>query len=592
MTITTPDGALYQAGEGAGPPAAGLRGLVVDDEYSIRFALRDVLGELGLAVSEAATLASAAAACADGRFDLIVLDKNLPDGNGLELARQFAGRSVDCAVVLMTAYASLGSAIDALRSGVVDYLIKPFELSDVQVRLRRVLETQSLARANRALLQELQQKTAYLESLVVRDPLTQLFNHVHFHESLERELARCRRHGLRLAVVLLDVDEFKQVNDTLGHLTGDAVLRSLGELLRESSRRTDLSFRLRENDIAARFGGDEFALVLPDTTKVGAAAMAERLRQHVAHFAPEVEGVSGVTISLGVAAYPDDAADREGLVRAVDVAMYAAKRAGRNRLVTYQPGLAAGGQVASLEAAKLTELERVLAAMALKFDYQPIVDLKNGSVLAYEALCRPEGPVFSGPCDLIVTAEHAGRMCELGRVLRARALQPLDLLPEPLLLFVNLHPHELFDPLLVEGSPALRDYAHRLVLEVTEASAITDFGRARDAVAQLRGYGFRIALDDLGSGYAGLNCLAVLAPDYVKLDITMVHSVRTGERSARLIRHLLDFARGEGMQVIAEGIETRLDLDLITGLGVPLGQGFHLAMPAPPFVGGDQIRWP
>jgi EAL domain-containing protein (putative c-di-GMP-specific phosphodiesterase class I) len=239
---------------------------------------------------------------------------------------------------------------------------------------------------------------------------------------------------------------------------------------------------------------------------------------------------------------------------------------------------------AAAEGERLRALMQTIDERLVRCDYQPIVDVADWSLHGYEALCRPTDPQFAGPRALFQMAEAVGRVVPLGRTVREACTASIDALPEPARLFVNLHPHELHDRELLDGETRLRRYARRIVFELTESAEIQDYGRTRDALARLRSLGFRVALDDFGAGYAGLNLLAMLEPDYVKLDVAMVRSVRTNPRSARILRHLLDFARGENMIVIADGIETVEELNAVRELGVRYMQGYYFARPEPGFV--------
>jgi EAL domain-containing protein (putative c-di-GMP-specific phosphodiesterase class I) len=266
-------------------------------------------------------------------------------------------------------------------------------------------------------------------------------------------------------------------------------------------------------------------------------------------------------------------------------ARYGAKALGRNRVITYSPSLAPLDDEAAGhgEARQVIALERVMATGAFQFVYQPIVHASSHQVLGYEALCRPQHPAFKGPVDLIRVAERTGKVRELGRLLREQAVAPLDRLPEPLVLFVNLHPHELGDPELLELEPFMTRSARRIVLEVTEVAAIADYRRFRSSLAKLRWLGFRVALDGLGSGYSGLNALALLEPEFVKLDMRMVQAAAADARTSRLVRHLVEFAREEKIDVISEGIENAEQAEAASRLGCTMLQGYYFAKPGTAF---------
>jgi len=238
---------------------------------------------------------------------------------------------------------------------------------------------------------------------------------------------------------------------------------------------------------------------------------------------------------------------------------------------------------AALMNANAKALGRALSQGSFSFVYQPIVHVRDDSLFAYEALCRPTDGSFRHVGELLETAVRTGRIRELGRVLRRLVVEPLGQLPSECALFVNLHPQDLGEDHPLEAESHLVPWASRIVLEVTETEAIRDYERARARIRSLREAGFRVALDDLGSGYSSLNLLAELEPDFVKLDMQLVRGVEKGGRTARLVQHLIEFCRGEGFMTVAEGIETESELRAVSELGVDLVQGYLLARPSPPF---------
>ena len=564
---------------------SGLRALVIEDEEVVRAVVVEVLEGMGFVVAAAVSLGDARAKLTQAQTDLLVVDKNLPDGSGLLLARELSEKDVDAQVVVMSAYATLSSAVEALQAGVADYVLKPFDLADFRARLHRATEALKLRRANRRLLGELREKNALLEGLATRDPLTGLDNHASFQESVRREIARARRHGLSCALLLASIDRFRDINASLGFAGGDALLRALGAFLLRSGRASDVPAYLGSG-VMARFAGDTFALLLPETDRTGGATRGEHLRRALSQ-AVVGPGLPPITASVGLAAFPEHAQTPEALIAAASIALDAAKQAGRNRIICWSPELASGGRLDAgqvrHEADRLAALGRSIREAAFDPVYQPIVDLGRRVAIAWEALARPTDPVFGSILDVLSVAERSGQIGELGRVLRGLQVARLGEMPESGLLFLNVHPFEFLVGGSIESDPVLLPWASRIVLELTEAAAITDFEHARSRVAALHSAGFRIAVDDLGSGYSSLNSLALLEPDFVKLDMAMVRGIEGGQRAARLIKHILEYCRGEAMRVVCEGIETTQELRVVRDIGVELAQGFLFACPGPAF---------
>lgn len=309
-----------------------MRILVVDDEESIRSILTQVLAGDGHDVTAASSGEEALEVFRRQPFPLVMTDIYMGKMNGLELLKEIRLLDPESMVVVITSNASLETATEALRAGAADYLTKPFEdIELVSAVIIRAIEKLELQRNNTFLLDRLKKNAAELErvngslrDLANRDGLTGLYNHRYFREALERELARSERGGGKLSLVFIDIDHFKQFNDTHGHLAGDQLLRELSQILR---------LQIREASLVARYGGDEFVLMLPDTGRDGAQTMAERIRSAVERH--PFDGAASelhqtVTLSGGVATFPDDAADDKTLIECADRALYRAKSAGRN----------------------------------------------------------------------------------------------------------------------------------------------------------------------------------------------------------------------------------------------------------------------
>ena len=237
------------------------------------------------------------------------------------------------------------------------------------------------------------------------------------------------------------------------------------------------------------------------------------------------------------------------------------------------PGFEAGGLAQSFD----------LALAKLWLNYQPIVRSQDGAVFGYEALMRTSEPTLPAPGLLLDAAERLHRTADLGRTVRSRASLPFSDAPAGALLFVNLHPEDLLDPMLYDPGSALSGFAPRTVLEITERAAISDLGALPERVQRLRELGFRIAVDDLGAGYSGLTSFAALAPEFVKLDMSLIRDVDKDSMRQRIVRSMASLCREVGAQVVAEGIEREAERDTVVSLGCDYVQGYFVARPDRPF---------
>ncbi len=313
--------------------------LVVDDEDTVRSVLYQVLSDEGYTVVSAASAEQALEVMEKEPIALVISDIKMPGMSGLDLLEKIKARYTDTQVIIITSHASLDTAISAMRHGAYDYLFKPFEDLDlISAAARRALEKVILTRENHQLMESLGQKNSQLEKanrilkdLACRDGLTRLFNHRYFQDLIHNEILRTKRNGEVFSLLFLDLDHFKQYNDTHGHLEGDRLLRKLGEILLKA---------VRGSDIVARYGGEEFVIMMPATPKKNAAVMGEKLRRYIENFpfpGRETQPLQKVTISVGIATFPEDGKERPELVQRADEAMYRAKKLGRNSVWTAKP---------------------------------------------------------------------------------------------------------------------------------------------------------------------------------------------------------------------------------------------------------------
>lgn len=308
--------------------------LVVEDDDGLRRLLAEVLQAEGFLVTGVSSAEEALHSFGFGQFDLIVTDIRLPGINGLELIRRIKGMKPDIEVIVVTASASLECAVIALRSGALDYLLKPFgNLKVVSEAFQRAAEKILLAREDARKRAEVRRREDTLErvnrlllDLAIRDGLTGLYNQRYFREFLEMEVARAPRRNHTFSLIFLDVDHFKTFNDTHGHIEGDRILCQIAELLLT---------RFRKMDLVARYGGEEFVILLPETPAETALALAEETRRAIADHpfeGGETQPAGRITVSMGVASFPGDGADADTLLRKADAALYQAKTGGRNRV--------------------------------------------------------------------------------------------------------------------------------------------------------------------------------------------------------------------------------------------------------------------
>jgi diguanylate cyclase (GGDEF)-like protein len=397
------------------------------------------------------------------------------------------------------------------------------------------------------------------------DPLTGLLNRRGVDRALTEALDRAALHGTVLSLALLDIDHFKLVNDTGGHISGDRLLRSIANSWRALSR---------EHEVLGRYGGDEFALVLQGSTLSEASTPTERLRVAVP---------GGMTCSAGIAAWePGDTLPM--LLARADAALYDSKRAGRNRT-----SLRSGNR-----AAEAMQLRQAIADDELRAFYQPVVDLRTGVVTGVEALVRwlrttPSGEQLVAPDAFIPLAEESGAISLLGKWMLETACAQAVLWSSqglPLTVNVNVSGRELVDAGYADSVLALLASVGlppaQLVLEVTESALEGSSEQAVSALSTLRSFGVRVALDDFGTGYSSLSRLDMLPVDIVKIDRSFVMALPPDTTRAPLVAAIVAMAGAMGLRVVGEGIEAAHQAKLLESLGCDEGQGYWLGRPLPP----------
>jgi len=414
-----------------------------------------------------------------------------------------------------------------------------------------------------------------LRHQAVHDPLTGLPNRLLFQDRVEHALAR-RREGdrSRVALMFIDIDDFKRVNDEFGHDVGDAMLRGVAERLGRF---------LRVGDTLARFGGDEFALLLENVERAESAeAVAERMlasfREPVAVGDREIV----VGLSIGIDLARETGMSTDELMRNADFAMYTAKAAGKQTFRMYE---AADRAFEDARAAVAAELVGVVDRNELRLQYQPIVELRTGRIIAFEALVRWDHPTrgLLAPADFIATAEETGAIVEIGAWVLERACHDLrtwQRADRPLGVSVNISGRQFQHGGLVETVRAAVQGAgidpSELVLEVTETYLLRDGEAAAAQLAELKGLGVRLAIDDFGTGYASLSYLRQFPVDILKIDREFTDDVNTKDGGA-LLRGIVQLSKVVGVDLIAEGIERSDQVHTLIDSDLDVGQGYLMA---------------
>ncbi|HEY6566879.1 MAG TPA: EAL domain-containing protein [Actinomycetota bacterium] len=426
--------------------------------------------------------------------------------------------------------------------------------------------------------------------LAYHDKLTGLPNRALFEEMLETAIARARRHDLGVGVLFLDLDNFKLVNDSLGHHAGDILLAQLGERLQGCTRETDM---------VARQGGDEFLLLLSDLERGTNTAMpgtdtamlvAESVAERVAEALQEPFDLHGTEFiasgSVGISLFPQDALDADTLLKNADTAMYQSKKHEPGGYVVY----ATSGDDPLKKLSMTTRLRRAVEQENWVLHYQPVVNLLDGSVDGVEALVRwqdPNGGIVP-PGEFIPLAEELGLIEAIGDwVIDAMANQQNEWVAAGLDLNIgfNLSPRQLWSAHLAEKVLGkLRDAdvdPTKVIVEITESTAMADPDRTQKILTDLHAWGLTLAIDDFGTGYSSLARLKHLPVDILKIDRSFIRDVDTDRDLASMVKAMIQLAHGLEMVPLAEGIETAGELAFLVEHGCSIGQGFHFARPVP-----------
>ncbi len=596
-----------------------IRVLVVDDEQMIREAYREVLSsgprqasseveslrarlfeeQTGAQAKPAASFELHSADRADSgvdavrarlaqgeRFDVIFLDMRMPPGrDGAWAATEIRALDPNVDIVIATAYSDIDPSELSTRippGEKLFYLQKPFHPHEIRQL--------AFALGCKARAEERIRRLAYF------DTLTGLANRDQLREHLARVLALAERYQRSLAVMFIDLDNFKRINDTLGHSIGDEVLRGTARRLRDAVRETDSV--APAGRLLGRLGGDEFMVVLPEMSRSDDAALVAK---RIAKSLTVPLAVAGhelfVTPSIGIAVFPGDGSDVETLLRNADLAMYFAKSNSRGGFQFYDAAMNASAlKTLTIE----HQLRGALLRGELSLRFQPQLDLRSGRVSGMEALLRWENAELNGvpPMEFIPVAEACGLIVPIGDwVLHTACAQASAWISaglDPGRMAVNVSAVQLAHPEFAACvTHALSEHGlepSKLELEITETALIASPSAAREVLTRLRALGVRIAIDDFGIGYANMNHLKQMPVDRLKIDRSFVSEIDSNPRDRAISEAIIAMARTMGLRVTAEGIEDEAQLSVLDTQGCHDAQGYFIARPMTPAIAETYLR--
>jgi diguanylate cyclase (GGDEF)-like protein len=504
--------------------------------------------------------------------DVVLTDIRMPVKDGIQMAREIKALDRGTQIIVLTAASDTDSILEAIDIGINHYVIKPIVMGKLIASIRHCIDEILLRR-------HIRQQEAFIHHLAYYDSLTGLPNRLLFNELLHQSLAQAQRHSRILAVLYLDLDRFKTVNDTLGHPVGDQLLQAVAQRLKECCR--------REQDTVARRGGDEFIILLSDLDSsqdavrvarkiIDAFALPLALPGHELFISP----------SIGVSLFPDDGDHGELLIRNADMAMYSAKEQGRNRYHLFNPSM---NEQSSQRLALENSMRLALRREEFFLNYQPNVDVETGRVVSIEALVRWQHPELGlvAPQRFIPLAEETGLIVPLSEwVLRTACAQNRawqDAGHAPMRVAVNISPRQFQTSGLVEMVERVLAETGLapcwLELEVPEGVMLHDTDNTMLAMRRLSDLGVHITIDDFGTGFTSLSCIRKLPIDTIKIDRSFVSEITVNPDNAAIATAVITMAQSLGLSVIAEGVEGREQLRFLYSHNCPEMQGYFFSKP-------------
>jgi len=557
--------------------------LIIDDDDQIRRLLLDIFNE-GYDCREVSSAEEALLILAQENFDLVISDINMGGMSGLELVPHVHSISADSVVLMISGQSNIETAIEALRAGAFDYIMKPLDIRHVEAAVERALKQSSLLKEKRRYKDQLEkllrERTAEVNRLAYYDTLTALPNRTLFKDRLEQAVAVSLRSGELIGILFIAMDQLKKVNDTLGHLSGDQLMKQVAGRLRNC---------VTEGDTVARFGGDEFAVML--THIEGAKDVIEtigsiRVAMHPPFDLDDQELFA--TASVGVSLFPLDGREGQSLLKNASSALYRAKKSGGDNYQFYTEDM---NSKASKQLALETSLRHAIDNEEFVLHYQPRLAVDSLKITGVEALVRWQHPQLGllSPAEFILLAEDNGLILPIGEwVLRTACRQNREWQDKgfaPIRVGVNVsarqfHQQHLAEIVLkiLEETGLAPSY---LDLELTESSIMSNAQAAIDVLSRLKAMGVTISVDDFGTGFSSLSYLKRLPIDALKIDQSFVRDVTTDPDDAALVMTIVTLAHNLRLTVVAEGVETEEQLRFLHLLRCDEVQGYLFSKPLP-----------
>ena len=555
--------------------------LLIDDDKDEYIIARDIFSEIGsyYKITWIDSFDKGIEEVFKEDYEICLVDFHMGAHNGVEFIEKAALKNCEIPIILLTGQGDREVDLAAMKAGAMDYLDK------------RELNADTLERSIRYAI-ERKRSEEKIRFLAYYDQLTRLPNRTLFFDRLQTAIAAAKRYNRICAVMFLDIDNFKRVNDTLGHVIGDMLIKDVAVRLMKCIRKEDTVVRDRFNpvlDTVARLGGDEFMILLSEIKEPeNASKVAERVRSILT--TPIIlDGKDiNVSVSIGIAIYPSDGDNIENLIKNADIAMYSAKSRGKNNFQYYNHSM----NIAAMNRLNLEyELWKALENGNFVLYYQPIIDLKTMKIKGAEALIRwqhPEKGMIS-PMDFIPVAEETGIITNIGEWVLRNVFEQFDKrkkngIPE-IDISVNISPKQLNQKDFLEIIKKLIKQfdvpAQFLTFEITESSVIHNIEEANKIINEIKDIGIKISLDDFGSGYSAFITLRQIPIDILKIDRSFIKDIPENPGNSIIAASFINIGHGLNLQVVGEGIEREDQLKFLSSKECDFGQGYYFNKPLP-----------